>query len=106
MCRAAQLSASKTVFVNVEEIAASDLSSASKKKLGAKLEPTVRDELILTYDLRTPTFRRFVVCVRQSRLLVREFAPMEFAADFFATKTTTIIGCTDPESANAHSLFF
>jgi DNA repair photolyase len=75
-----------TVFVNVEEIAASIRKHQSK--LGAKTEPNQCDARFWTYDigcnadLSVDSF----VCDNPA-FLVREFATMEHAKATFATKT-------------------
>lgn len=75
-----------TIFVNIEEIAAS--IRRHQKKLGAKLEPNQCDERFWTYDIGCNadiTADSFVS--NNPSFLVREFTTMEYAKATFATKT-------------------
>lgn len=75
-----------TVFVNIEEIAAS--IRKHQKKLGAKLEPNQCDASFWTYDIgcNADLSADSFVCDNPG-FLVREFATMEYAKGTFATKT-------------------
>jgi spore photoproduct lyase len=75
-----------TIFVNIEEIAAS--IRKHQKKLGAKTEPNQCDERFWTYDIgcNADLSADSFVCDNPG-FLVREFATMEFAKATFATKT-------------------
>lgn len=75
-----------TIFVNIEEIAAS--IRKHQKKLGAKTEPNQCDERFWTYDIgcNADLSADSFVCDNPG-FLVREFATMEYAKGTFATKT-------------------
>jgi DNA repair photolyase len=75
-----------TIFVNIEEIAAS--IRKHQQKLGAKLEPNQCDEFFWTYDIgcNADLSADSFVCDNPG-FLVREFARMEHAKATFATKT-------------------
>jgi spore photoproduct lyase len=75
-----------TVFVNIEEIAAS--IRKHQKKLGAKTEPNQCDERFWTYDIgcNADLSADSFVCDNPG-FLVREFTTMDFAKATFATKT-------------------
>jgi DNA repair photolyase len=75
-----------TVFVNIEEIAAS--ICRHQKNMGAKLEPNQCDEHFWTYDIgcNADLSADSFVCDNPG-FLVRQFASMEFAKATFATKT-------------------
>lgn len=75
-----------TIFVNIEEIAAS--IRKHQKKLGAKSEPNQGDASFWTYDIgcNADLSADSFVCDNPG-FLVREFATMEFAKGTFATKT-------------------
>lgn len=75
-----------TIFVNIEEIAAS--IRRHQKKLGAKLEPNQCDANFWTYDIgcNADLSADSFVCDNPG-FLVREFATMEYAKATFATKT-------------------
>jgi spore photoproduct lyase len=75
-----------TIFVNVEEIAAS--IRKHQKKLGAKLEPNQCDANFWTYDIgcNADLAADSFVCDNPA-FLIKEFATMEFAKATFATKT-------------------
>ena len=75
-----------TVFVNIEEIAASIYRH--QKKLGAKPEPNQCDERFWTYDIGCNADLSADSFVTDNPgFLVREFTKMEFAKATFATKT-------------------
>jgi len=75
-----------TVFVNIDEIAAS--IRKHQIKLGAKPEPNQCDAKYWTYDIgcNADLSADSYVCDNPARL-VKEFATMEFAKGTFATKT-------------------
>lgn len=75
-----------TIFVNIEEIAAS--IAKHQKKLGAKLEPNQCDDSFWTYDIgcNADLAADSFVCDNPA-FLVREFTKMEHAKATFATKT-------------------
>lgn len=75
-----------TIFVNVDEVAASIRKHQSK--LGAKTEPNQCDERFWTYDIgcNADLSADSFVC-DNSGFLIREFATMEYAKATFATKT-------------------
>lgn len=75
-----------TIFVNVEEIAAS--IRRHQKKLGAKPEPNQCDDKFWTYDIgcNADLSADTYVCDNPG-FLIKEFATMEFAKATFATKT-------------------
>lgn len=75
-----------TVFVNIDEIAAS--IRRHQKKLGPKPEPNQCDERFWTYDIgcNADLAADSFVCDNPG-FLVREFASMEYAKGTFATKT-------------------
>jgi spore photoproduct lyase family protein len=75
-----------TVFVNIEEIAAS--IRRHQKKLGPKLEPNQCDPEFWSYDIgcNADLSADSFVCDNPG-FLVREFATMEYAKATFATKT-------------------
>ena len=75
-----------TIFVNIEEIAAS--IRKHQKKLGAKLAPDQCDAKFWTYDIgcNADLSADSFVCDNPG-FLVREFATMEYAKATFATKT-------------------
>ena len=75
-----------TIFVNVEEIAAS--IRKHQKKLGAKLEPNQCDPKFWTYDIgcNADLAADTYVCDNPA-FLIKEFATMEHAKGTFATKT-------------------
>jgi spore photoproduct lyase len=75
-----------TVFVNIEEIAAS--IRKHQQKLGKKLQPNQCDARFWTYDIgcNADLSADSYVCDNPG-FLVREFATMEFAKATFATKT-------------------
>lgn len=75
-----------TIFVNIDEIAAS--IRKHQKKLGAKTEPNQCDDLFWTYDIgcNADLSADSFVCDNPG-FLVREFATMDFAKATFATKT-------------------
>lgn len=75
-----------TIFVNVEEIAAS--ISRHQRKLGAKTVPNQCDERFWTYDIgcNADVTIDSYVCDNPA-FLVREFAKMEYAKATFSTKT-------------------
>lgn len=75
-----------TIFINVEEIAAS--IERHQKKLGAKPAPNQCDPEFWTYDIgcNADLSADSYICDNPG-YLVREFAKMEFAKATFATKT-------------------
>ena len=75
-----------TIFVNIEEIAAS--IRKHQKKLGAKIEPNQCDDKFWTYDIgcNADLSADSFVCDNPG-LLVREFTTMDYAKATFATKT-------------------
>lgn len=75
-----------TIFVNIDEIAAS--IRKHQKKLGAKPEPNQCDEHFWTYDIgcNADLSADSFVCDNPG-FLIREFATMDFAKATFATKT-------------------
>ncbi len=75
-----------TVFINIEEIAAS--IRKHQRKLGAKLTPNQCDANFWTYDIgcNADLSADTDVCDNPA-FLIKEFATMEFAKATFATKT-------------------
>ncbi|HEX8400031.1 MAG TPA: hypothetical protein VF644_21555 [Pyrinomonadaceae bacterium] len=75
-----------TIFVNIEEIAAS--IRKHQQKLGKKTQPNQCDAKFWTYDIgcNADLSADSFVCDNPG-FLVREFAAMEFAKGTFATKT-------------------
>ncbi|MBA2621554.1 MAG: spore photoproduct lyase family protein [Acidobacteria bacterium] len=75
-----------TVFVNIDEIAAS--IRRHQKKLGEKTEPNQCDDKFWTYDIgcNADLSADSYVCDNPA-FLVKEFTTMEFAKGTFATKT-------------------
>ncbi len=75
-----------TIFVNIEEIAAS--IRKHQKKLGAKIEPNQCDDKFWTYDIgcNADLSADSFVCDNPG-FLVHEFVTMDFAKATFATKT-------------------
>ena len=75
-----------TIFINIDEIAAS--IRKHQKKLGAKTAPNQCDDNFWTYDIgcNADLSADSFVCDNPG-LLVREFTTMDFAKATFATKT-------------------
>ena len=75
-----------TIFINIEEIAAS--IRKHQQKLGKKAQPNQCDATFWTYDIgcNADLSADSFVCDNPG-FLVREFAAMEFAKGTFATKT-------------------
>jgi spore photoproduct lyase len=75
-----------TIFVNIEEIAAS--IAKHQKKLGRKIEPNQCDEHFWTYDIgcNADITADSFVCDNPA-FLVKEFTKMDYAKATFATKT-------------------